>query len=55
MDLGNNIIELTPEQVQVWRDASAGVEKAWVEEMSGRIDAQALVDEARALIEENTK
>ncbi|MGR3743763.1 MAG: TRAP transporter substrate-binding protein [Pseudooceanicola nanhaiensis] len=55
VDLGNNIIELTPEQVQVWRDASAGVEKAWVEEMSGRIDAQALVDEARALIEENTK
>lgn len=55
VDLGNNIIELTPEQVQVWRDASAGVEKAWVEEMSGRFDAQALVDEARALIEENTK
>lgn len=55
VDLGNNIIELTPEQVQVWRDASAGVEKAWVEEMSSRIDAQALVEEARALIEENTK
>jgi len=49
--LGNNIIELTPEQVQQWKDASAPVEATWIEDMNSKgIDGAALVAEARALI-----
>lgn len=55
-DLGNNIITLTPEQVDAWREASAGIEGAWIEEMSAKgMDAAALVEEAKALIAEHTK
>lgn len=55
-DLGNNIITLTPEQVEVWREASAGIEKEWIDEMSAKgMDAEALVQEAKDLIAENTK
>jgi len=56
VDLGNNIIELTPEQVEVWRAASDGVEQAWIEEMNGKgMDGAALVEDAKALIEKNTQ
>jgi len=55
-DMGNNIITLTPEQVEAWREASAGIEGAWIEEMTAQgMDAAALVEEAKALIAENTK
>jgi len=53
---GNNIITLTPEQVQPWKDASVGIEAEWIEEMNDKgFDGQALVDEARKLIQDNTK
>ncbi|MDF1855205.1 TRAP transporter substrate-binding protein [Pseudooceanicola sp.] len=56
MDLGNTIITLTPEQVDVWRQASAGIEGGWIDEMSAEgMDAKALVEEAKALIAEYTK
>ena len=57
VDLGNNIIELTPEQVDVWRDASAGIEEAWVEEMTanGMADAAQRVQDAKDLIAKYTK
>ena len=55
MDRGNNIIELTAEQQQEWQDAAAPIEAWWVEEMnSSGIDGQALLDEAKALIEKNS-
>lgn len=57
MDLGNNIIELTPEQVDVWRDSAAGIEEGWVEEMAGKgmDDAAQRVEDAKALIQQYTK
>ncbi len=49
--LGNNIITLTPEQVEEWRAASAGTIDAWIAEMDATgMDGAALVEEARALI-----
>ncbi|WP_163847301.1 TRAP transporter substrate-binding protein [Pseudooceanicola aestuarii] len=55
-DLGNNIITLTPEQVQVWRDASAGIEEGWIEEMTAKgMDGAGLVEDAKSLIETHTK
>ena len=54
-DMGNNIIDLTPEQVAEWKDAASGTEAKWIEEMDGKgFDGQALVDQAKSLIEENT-
>ena len=54
--LGNNIIELSPEEIQQWKDASAGIAPGWVEDMNGLgFDGQALLDQATALIAENTK
>ncbi|CUH66331.1 Neu5Ac-binding protein [Thalassovita gelatinovora] len=54
--LGNNIIELSPEQVQVWKDAAASQQADWVAEMNGKgFDGQALLDQAKALIEKGSK
>ncbi|WP_407494591.1 TRAP transporter substrate-binding protein [Pseudooceanicola sp. MF1-13] len=53
---GNNIIDLTDEQIQEWKDAAAPIEAWWVEEVtSNGLDGQALLDEAKALIAENSK
>jgi len=50
-ELGNNIITLTPQQVQVWKDAASGVEGAWIADMDGQgIDGATLVQDARDLI-----
>ncbi|WP_375175748.1 TRAP transporter substrate-binding protein [Pseudooceanicola sp.] len=55
MERGNNIIALTDEQQQEWKDAAAPIETWWIEEMSSNgIDGQALLDEAKALIEKNS-
>lgn len=55
MERGNNIIELTEEQQQEWKDAAAPIETWWVEEMKAAdIDGQALLDEAKALIQKNS-
>ncbi|WP_397543666.1 TRAP transporter substrate-binding protein [Roseovarius salis] len=52
---GNNIIDLTPEQVEEWKAAAARVERNWIEEMNEKgYDGQALVDEAKALIAKHT-
>ena len=49
--LGNNIIELTPEQIQVWRDAAQPTVEAWIKDMDSKgLDGQGLVDDAKALI-----
>jgi len=52
IDLGNNIITLSEDEVQLWRDAAAGIEAKWIADMdSKKIDGAALVKEARDLIE----
>ncbi|WP_102107946.1 TRAP transporter substrate-binding protein [Oceaniglobus roseus] len=53
-DRGNNIIELTPEQVASWKEASQPTIDAWVAEMDGKgLDGTGLLARARELISEN--
>lgn len=53
---GNNIVTLTEEETAVWREASAPIYDAWVAEMAEKgIDGQALIDEARMLIDKYTE
>ncbi len=55
LEAGNNIVELTDEQVQVWRDASQATIDEWVEETDEKgMDGTALLEQARTLIEQNT-
>jgi TRAP-type C4-dicarboxylate transport system substrate-binding protein len=55
VDLGNNIITLDAEQTAVWQAASQPIYDQWVKDMNDRgIDGQALIDEARMLIEKYT-
>lgn len=54
LDAGNNVIELSDEEVQVWRDAAAPIAVRWAEEMSEQgLDGDALVEQAISLIEQN--
>ncbi|WP_306005509.1 TRAP transporter substrate-binding protein [Aquicoccus porphyridii] len=56
VERGNNIITLSADEVQEWKDAAAGIEAEWIAEMDELgFDGQALVDQAKALIAENTK
>ena len=51
-DRGNNIVTLSAEETQVWRDASEPIYEAWIADMNSKgIDGQALIDEARALMD----
>jgi len=55
MEQGNNIITLSPEQVAEWKEAAAGVEATWIEDLNkAGYDGQAVVDEAKALIEKHS-
>lgn len=55
VEMGNNIITLTPEQVEEWRTAAAPTIAAWIKSMDDAgFDGQALVDEAKALIAKNS-
>ena len=52
VDRGNNIIELSAADVEAWKTAAQPVIDNWVVEMQGKgVDGQALLDQARALIE----
>lgn len=52
---GNNIITLTPEQVDEWRAASASTTDDWIAEMDGKgLDGTGLRARALELIEENS-
>ena len=52
LDLGNNIITLDAEQTAVWAEAAQPIYAAWIADMGEKgIDGQALIDEARMLIE----
>lgn len=53
IDRGNNIIELTEEEVEMWRDASQPTIDNWVAEMDeAGMDGSGLLAEARELIAE---
>ncbi len=53
---GNNIIELDATEVARWKEAAQPVIARWVAEMDGKgIDGQALIDQARSLIDEYSK
>jgi TRAP-type C4-dicarboxylate transport system substrate-binding protein len=55
VDLGNNIIELTPDEIKEWRDASQPTIDAWVKEMDDKgLDGTGLLEEARGLIAKYT-
>ncbi len=52
VDLGNNIVTLNAEETQVWKDVSEPIYAEWIAEMDTKgIDGQALIDEARSLME----
>ena len=52
VDRGNNIVTLNAEETQVWKDAAQPIYDEWVADMQTKgIDGQALIDEARALME----
>lgn len=56
VDLGNNIIALTPEQVTEWREAAAPTVATWVAETAGMgFDGAALLAEQQDLMAKNTK
>ena len=55
-DNGNNIVTLTAEESQVWQEVAAPIYAEWVAEMSEKgIDGQALIDEARMLMDQYTE
>ncbi|MEO0751666.1 MAG: TRAP transporter substrate-binding protein, partial [Pseudomonadota bacterium] len=55
-EAGNTIIDLTPEQVAEWKAAAGNVEANWIAEMTEKgFDGQALVNQAKALIAENSQ
>ncbi len=55
VERGNNIITLSPDQVDDWRAAAAPTVDTWIGEMNDRdIDGAALVDQARTLIAKHT-
>lgn len=56
VELGNNIMTLSEDEVQQWRDAASGVEAKWTADMDSKdIDGKALVQEARDLIKKYTE
>lgn len=53
VDAGNNIVTISEADAAAWRAAAAPVTEAWIAEMDGRgIDGQALIDEARQLMDD---
>lgn len=56
VDMGNNIITVSEEEAQVWRDAAQPIYDEWIAEMNEKgIDGQALIDEARQLMADYDK
>lgn len=54
-DLGNNIIVLDEAETARWKETASPLIEAWSEEMRGKgMDADALIEEARALIEKHS-
>lgn len=56
VEAGNNIITLSAEETEAWKKAAQPVVDKWVAEMNDKgIDGQALLDQARTLIDKYTK
>ena len=56
VDRGNNIVTLSEEEAQAWREVASPIYDEWVAEMNEKgIDGQALIDEARMLIDKYTE
>jgi len=54
--MGNNIITLNDDQVEQWRKAAMPVYDQWIASMKEQgLDGQALIDQAKSLIEKHTK
>ena len=52
---GNNIITLDEAETQRWKDTATPLIGSWIEEMNGKgMDGQAMVDDAKALIEKHS-
>jgi TRAP-type C4-dicarboxylate transport system substrate-binding protein len=52
VDAGNNIITVSGDGLQAWKDASQPIYDEWIADMKTKnIDGQALIDEARALMD----
>lgn len=55
VELGNNVIVLSAEESDKWHQASAAVYDQWAKEMDTKgFDGKGLIDEAKALIKENS-
>lgn len=55
LDMGNNVIDLTPDQVAEWKAAAASVSADWVAEMDGKdLDGTGLRARAADLIAQHT-
>lgn len=56
LDRGNGIVTLNAEETAVWVEVSKPIYEEWVAEMDAKgIDGQALIDEARTLIDKYTE
>jgi len=52
VSLGNNIVTISEEQAAEWRDLAQPIYESWIADMDARgLDGQALIDEARALMD----
>ncbi len=55
VDRGNTIITVSGEDLEAWKAAAEPVYEEWVADMDSKgYDGQALIDEARTLIEKYT-
>ncbi|MEP4196548.1 MAG: TRAP transporter substrate-binding protein [Aliishimia sp.] len=55
VDRGNNIVTVSGDDIKVWRDAAQPIYDEWIADMGEKgKDGQALLDEARMLIEKYT-
>lgn len=56
VDLGNNIVTVSGDNLEAWRNAAAPVYDEWIADMDSKgIDAQALIDEATKLMDDYGK
>jgi TRAP-type C4-dicarboxylate transport system substrate-binding protein len=56
VDRGNTVITLSDEEAAQWAEVAQPIYDEWVAEMNAKgIDGQALVDEARGLIDTYSK
>ena len=52
-DNGNNIVIVSGDDLTAWQDAVAPIYDSWIADMESKgIDGQALIDQARSLIDE---